>query len=166
MKWTWLAGIGLCALLCVAAGGCQTAPVVTTELIVQGSQSLDAAKASLDVQHAKIDEFIDAQDTALDTAFDLDVMRCEAGEIKDANGVPVKLTSRWIISARQGYAAQKEKNARSKVVELIAHQNDVSNVEAGKKSLDRARTLIIMQQKLGDDIKNMLLNTAAKEISK
>ena len=117
------------------------------DLIGVAKKSLASAATAQQQSHDLIVRQYQAQQSALDTAFDADVRLAAAGGLKNAKGEPITLSADWIISARKGYTA-----ARELLAEQIRQEQETHAVE-----LDMAKELTILQWNVGEQIKQKFL---------
>ena len=137
-------------------GGC-AAPPATLELIAVARRALVEAKETQAAQHAELLQHIEAQQAAMDAAFDADVTLAAAGGITDARGQPVPFTPRWVISARRGYIAARDELAGQIRQAEAAHAVRQDNLAAADEALDMASQLIVAQWNIAERLKTLLL---------
>ncbi|MCJ7544568.1 MAG: hypothetical protein MUP47_08425 [Phycisphaerae bacterium] len=144
-------------LAAIVPCGCTAAPA-TLELIAVGRRALVEAKDTQTAQHAQLVEHIEAQQAALDAAFDVDVTLAAAGGITDAQGQPVQFTPQWVISARRGYIAARDALAEQVRTAEAAHAIRQDNLTAADEALDMASQLIVAQWNITERLKTFLLS--------
>lgn len=143
--------------------GC-AAPPATLELITVARRALAEAKDAQIAQHEALVQQLEAQQGALDAAFDADVKLVAAGGITDATSQPVALSPQWVISARKGYiAARDELGLQIRSVEAV-HAIRQDNLSAADDALDMASQLIVAQWNIAERLKTVLL-TAQRRIT-
>ncbi len=100
---------------------------------------------------------IEAQQAALDAAFDADVALAAAGGLKDPNGQPVPFSPQWVISARRGYTAARDVLASQVRQADAAHSVHQDNLAAADEALDMASQLIVAQWNIAERLKTQLV---------
>lgn len=143
-------------LAAIVPGGCTAAPA-TLELITVARRALSEAKDTQAAQHAQLIQQMEAQQAALDAAFDADVTLAAAGGITDAQGQPVTFSPQWVISARRGYIAARDALAEQVRATEAAHAVRQDNLTAADEALDMAAHLIVTQWNIAERLKTVLL---------
>jgi len=152
--------VGLTFIVALLAG-C-SGPQAALDLIAVAREGLTGAKEVQARQHEQLMSDNEAKLAALDAAFDADVRLVEAGGITKADGEPVALSSEWVISARQGYAAARDALAEEMNMAQAAHLINEDNLQACDEALEMAGELIIQRSLLWQRIRQLLAN-ARKE---
>lgn len=151
-----LVGAGLLVFLAMLAG-CSP-PAATLDLITVARQGLTQAQQAQAAQQELLLKEMTGRQESLDAAFDADVRLVESGQIKDADGKPVALSSQWIISARRGYIAARDALAQQKQEFIQVHAQRMDNLLAAQEALDMASQLIVQQQNISIRLQQQLLN--------
>lgn len=153
---------GWAMILCLAAiAGCSP-PSATLDLITVARTGLAGAKAEQAAQYELNLKQLNAQASALDSAFDADVKLAAAGQIKDPSGRPVPLSPEWVISARKGYSAARDVLAQQMRNSQNAHGVNLDNLKAADDALDMASQLILQQQGLAVKMQQQMINLQRK----
>ncbi len=143
-------------ILVMLSPGCAT-PTATVDLIGVAKKSLASAAEAQQQSHGLIVKQYQAQQSALDAAFDADVRLAAAGGLKNAKGDPVALSADWIISARKGYTAARETLAEQIRREQATHAVEQDNIAAALEALDMANELTVLQWNVGERFKQQFL---------
>ena len=150
-------------IVAVLLGGC-SGPTATLDLITVARKALTSAQQQQEACHAELMSHFDKQTMALDQAFDADVRFVAAGQVKDASGNPVALTSQWVISARKGYAAARDILAEEKRSAEAAHLVRLDNLRAADEAMEMASQLTIQQWSVTQSIKQHLISAQRRLI--
>ncbi|MBN1555673.1 MAG: hypothetical protein JXA11_13090 [Phycisphaerae bacterium] len=143
--------------------GCAT-PTATVELIGVAKKTLASASQVRQNSHERIVQQYQAQQKALDAAFDADVRLVAAGELKNADGEPIPLSADWIVAARKGYSAARDLLSEQIQTEQAAHTVEQDNLAAAAEALRMAEELTILQWNVSERIKQQFLKlTKQKE---
>lgn len=146
----------LALFLVLLLPGCAT-PTATVDLIGVAKKSLASAATAQRQSHGLIVKQYQAQQAALDSAFDADVRMAAAGELKNAKGEPVALSAGWVISARKGYTAARELLAEQIRQETETHAVEQDNLAAAVEALKMAEELTVLQWNVGERFKQQFL---------
>lgn len=153
---------GTRAMRCLLIAACLpagcSAPSATLDLITVARMGIKSATEAQTASHTELLQYYDMQAKSLDDAFDADVRLAESGQLKDADGNPLKLGAEWIISARKGYAAARDALADRKCGAEAAHAVNIDNLKASDEALDMASQLIVQQSSLTQTLKQHLIN--------
>lgn len=136
--------------------GCAT-PTATVDLIAQAKKALASAADSRRQNHEQIVQQYRTQQAALDAAFDADVRRAAAGELRNARGEPVAFSAEWVVSARKGYAAARDLLAEQIRREEEVHAVEQDNLAAAGEALQMAEELTVLQWNVGERFKQQFL---------
>jgi len=143
-------------LMLLPAGGC-CAPAAALELIAAARTGLAIERQAQVEQHAQVIRQLEAQQAALDSAFDTDVNLAAAGQITDASGSTVTMSPEWIISARKGYIAARDALGRQILAAEAAQRVRLDNLAACDETLELASQLLIRQSAIGRGVKEHLM---------
>ncbi len=146
--------LALAALLLV---GCQ-APTATLDLLTVARHGLaDARTAQQTLRNQQL-QHLQAQQQALDAAFDADVQRVAAGRLENTDGEPLTLTPEWVISARRGYSAARDLLAQQARQADAVHHIHMDNLNAATEAIDLAEQLITLQWSLAEPLRQQFVN--------
>ena len=145
----------------IFAMGCSP-PAASLDLITVARQGIAMARQSQQEQNEIIIKQLAAQQAALDAAFDADVRLAASGQIKDAAGKEIGLSSDWVISARKGYIAARDVLSNQIQQSQAATAVRIDNLHASDEALDMASQLIIQQQGLAIKLEQQLINMQRK----
>jgi len=149
--------VGLCLLGAVLSGcGDSTAAM---DLITAAREGLTMEQRAVAAQHEQALRDLQAQQAAMDAAFDADVQLAAAGKILDADQQPIALTPEWVIEARQGYIAARDALTAQQRSAEAAYAAQLDNLRASDESLEMASQLILQQSRLAGRVQQVLLNT-------
>jgi anti-sigma factor RsiW len=137
-------------------GGC-SAPPATLELLTVARHALVEAKQTQAAQHEELLKQIEAQQAAMDAAFDADVTLAAAGGLKDSDGQPVPFNPQWVISARRGYTAARDVLAQQVRQAEAAHAVHQDNLAAADEALEMASQLVVQQWNIAERLKTHLM---------
>ncbi|MBN1942718.1 MAG: hypothetical protein JW849_05420 [Phycisphaerae bacterium] len=153
----------LVLFLAMLLPGCAS-PTATVDLIGVAKKSLAATATTQQQSHERLVGQYQAQQAALDAAFDADVRLAAAGQLKNARGEPVELSADWIVSARKGYAVARDLLAEQIRKETETHAVEQDNIAAAVEALQMAEELTVLQWNVSERFKQQFLKlTQQKE---